>query len=63
MREAEPVVALVRLVVERELRVAPVEAAFFDDDAADAGAVSADPLREGVDYQVRAVVERAQMCW
>ena len=60
MREAEAVIAAVRLVVERELRVAPVERARVDHDAADARAVSADPLRERVDDDVRAVLDRTQ---
>ena len=53
-------VAAVGLVVKRELRVGPIELARIDDHAADAGAVSADPLRERVDDEVRAVVQRAQ---
>ena len=60
MREAEAVVAGVRLVVERELGIRPVESAFLHHDAADAGAMSADPLRERVDHEVRAVVEGAE---
>ena len=60
VREAETVVAGVRLVVERELGIAPVEAAFLHDDAADAGAVSADPLRKRVNHEVGAMVERAE---
>ena len=53
--EPEAVVACVRLVVERELGVGPVEAAFFNDDTADAGAVPADPLRKRVNHEVGAV--------
>ena len=60
MGEAQAVVAAVRLVEERELRVGPVEVARVDHDAADARAMSADPLREGVDDDVRAVLDRAQ---
>jgi hypothetical protein len=42
--EAQAVVAAVRLVEEREFRIRPVELAGVDDDATDAGTVSADPL-------------------
>ena len=48
--EPKAVVARVRLVVERELGVAPVEAALLYDDSANARAVSADPLRKRVDH-------------
>ena len=58
--EPEAVVTGVWLVVERELGVGPVEAAFLDHYAADSRAVSADPLRKGVDDEVRAVVKRPQ---
>ena len=43
--EPEAVVAGVRLVVERELWVAPVEAALLDNYAAYSGTVSANPFR------------------
>ena len=44
MCETEPMVATVGLIVERELRVLPVEGAGVDHLAADARAMAADPL-------------------
>ena len=52
-------VAGVRLVVEGELRILPVELAGIDHHTADAGAVSANPLRERVDDEVCAMVDGA----
>ena len=59
--ELEPVVALGRLNELRESRrvLAPVELARVDDDAADGGAVAADPLGGRVDDDVCAVVDGA----
>lgn len=59
--ELEPVVALGRLDHLREAVgvLAPVELAAVDDDAADGGAVAADPLGRGVDDDVGAVVDGA----
>jgi len=54
-------VTLGRLVHLREARgvLAPVELAAVDDDAADRGAVAADPFGRAVDDDVGAVVDRA----
>ena len=60
VREAQPVVARLRLVEERELGVGPVEAARVDDGAADGRAVAADPFRERVDHDVGPVLDRAE---
>ena len=59
--ELEPVVALGRLDHLREAVSvrAPVELAAVDDDAADGGAVPADPLGSGVHDDVGAVVDGA----
>ena len=54
----DAVVAGVRLDVERVFLLRPVELARVDHDAADARAVSADPLRERVDDDVRAELDR-----
>ena len=56
----DAVVAAVRLVEERELLVGPVEIACVDRDAADAGAMSANPFGEGVDDHVCAVADGVQ---
>lgn len=59
--ELEPVVALGRLDKLREARavLTPVELARVDDDAADGGAVTADPLGGRVDDNIGAVVDGA----
>mmetsp|Transcript_7243 Transcript_7243/g.18419 ORF Transcript_7243/g.18419 Transcript_7243/m.18419 type:complete len:464 (-) Transcript_7243:43-1434(-) len=54
---AQAPVRRVRLVEQRVLAGAPLEAALVDHDAADAGAVAAHPLRQGADDDVRAVLE------
>ena len=59
MSPAEAVVGAIGLVEERMFSASPVEAAGVDDDAAEAGAVSAEPFCEGVDDDVRAMVEGA----
>jgi hypothetical protein len=53
------VVARLGLGHERELVALPVEAAGVDHDAADAGAVAAHPLGEGVHDDVGAVIDGA----
>ena len=59
--ELEPVVALGRLDELREARavLAPVELARVDDDTADGGAVTADPLGGRVDDNIGAVDDGA----
>jgi hypothetical protein len=57
--EVQAVVARRRIGEQRELAVAPVELAGVDDDAADRGAVAADPLGGRLDDDVGAVVDRA----
>jgi len=54
----QPAVARVGFGVHGVLATGPVEPSRIDDDAADAGAVSAGPLGEGVDDDVRAVIQR-----
>lgn len=56
--ETESVITAVRFVVERELRIGPVEIPGIDDHSSDAGSVSADPLGKRVDHDVRAVLNR-----
>ena len=58
---AHAVVARVRIDEVRleALAGGPVELAAVDDDAADGGAVAADPFRGRVDDDVRAVIDRA----
>ena len=58
--ETQSVIAAVRFVVERELRIGPVEIPGIDDHSSDAGSVSADPLGKRVDHDVRAVLDRTQ---
>ena len=55
---AQAVVGGVGLVEERMLAAGPVEAAGVDHDAADAGAVAAEPLGEGMNDDVRTVRQR-----
>ena len=54
---AEAVVGIVGLVEEGVAAGFPIEASGVDDDSADAGAVAAEPLGEGVDDDVGAVLE------
>ena len=56
--ELQAVIPGRRLGEDGEVAVAPVEVARVDDDAADRGAVAADPLRGRVDHDVRAVLDR-----
>jgi hypothetical protein len=60
MKEADVVVAGLRLVVEAELGVSPVEGAGVDDRSADRRAVPSDPLGQGVHDHVGSMVDRAQ---
>lgn len=55
---AEAVVRVVGIVKEGVFSAGPVEATGVDDDAAEAGAVSAEPLGEGVDDDVGSVLKR-----
>lgn len=55
--ELEAVVAVRRLRHLREAAVVPLELSAIDDNAADGGAVAADPLCRRVDYDVGAVVD------
>ena len=55
---AQPVVARVGLIVERMLSRGPVETAAVDHHPADAGAVAAEPFREGMDNNIGAEVQR-----
>lgn len=57
--ELEAVVAVRGLRHLREAAVVPLELAAVDDDAADGGAVAADPLGGGVDDDVGAVLDGA----
>ena len=59
-RVADAVVRRIRVdeVLLEPLAGGPVERAAVDDDAADRGAVAADPLRRRVDDDVRAVLDR-----
>ncbi len=57
--ELQAVVALVGLGEERVAAAAPVEVAAVDDDAADGGAVPAEPLGERLDDDSGAVLDRA----
>jgi len=55
---AETVVGAIGLVKEGVFAAGPVEAAGVDDDAAEAGSVTAEPFGEGVDDDIRAMIER-----
>ena len=59
MRPANPGVTGLWLVHQGELVGLPVELSRVDDDAADAGAVPAQPLGEGVNHDVGPVLDRA----
>ena len=54
------VIGVVRLVVNLELRIGPVEPAGVDDDAADSGAMSSHPFGQGVDDHIGAVLDRLE---
>ena len=60
MGVAQAVVRGIRLVVQIEFRVLPVEVAGVDDDSADPGAVAAEPFGERMNDDVGPVLDRPQ---
>ena len=55
---AKSVIGSVRLIEKRMFAAGPVECPGVDDNAADAGAVAAEPLGERMNDDVRAVLDR-----
>ena len=58
MPPTEAVIGVVRLVIERMFAAGPVEFSAIHHNAAQAGAVSAEPFGQGVDHNIGAMVQR-----